>query len=60
MTTTETFVLVRRANSAMDAPILEVVRSYESARRAEEDVELLSEVHGEVHYAVLTIPYIDR
>lgn len=59
----EIYILTRnlyKSHPQDDTPGPEVVRSYESRNRAEEDLELLADIATDGTYAVLTVPYIDR
>ena len=59
-TSDELFMLVKTASHAQDADIIKVVRVYLSARRAEEDRELLEEADKIGCYRVDAAPYIDN
>ena len=60
MATDELFTLVKTTSNAQDADIIKVVRVYLSARRAEEDRELLEETDKIGCYRVDAAPYIDN
>ena len=55
----ELFALVEKQSTAADAPILKIVRTYENKPRADQDLELLSEIHRDGAYAVITVQHID-
>lgn len=57
----ETYVLVRNESMPLRTnKITDVVRTYESKDRAEEDIDLLTCADSTGIYSILTIPHIDR
>lgn len=59
MNTLELFALVKKQDRTPSAPIVQIVRTFESKGRADQDLELLTEIDPEGAYAVLTVQHID-
>ena len=53
------FALVKKQSVASDAPIIQIVRTFESKGRAELDLELLNEADPDGVYDVIAIRHID-
>ncbi len=55
----ETFVLVQMLSPSLDTSIARIIRTYLTAKRAEEDRELMAEANPLGIFRVLTIQHID-
>lgn len=55
----ELFALVKKQDRSPASPIVQIIRTYESKGRADQDLELLTEIDPEGAYAVLTVQHID-
>lgn len=56
----ENAVLVELENGELQNKVLRVIRSYLSHRRAQEDLELLQELHPGKAYDIQTVEHIDN
>lgn len=59
----QTYLLVEMATGEHEIPKLyihQIIRTYYSERRAQEDHELLEKANRMKTYAVLTVPHIDN
>ena len=55
----ELFALVQRITQDPDAPIVQIIRTYEDKERARQDMELLNEINPNMPLDILTTPHID-
>lgn len=55
----ELFALVQKLTPEANAPIVQIIRTYEDKERARQDMELINEINPDTLLDILTIPHID-